>query len=198
MSELHFPGNCLRGSRPILSFDRTFTTAPHLLLIKELLTHTFGVPQGARKTKPFIDHVMGFTIADNKIWIRCFQITETPISKSDKDPTTDENQPPEAKKEKKEKPKPGDTKISLVEIGPRFVLTPIVVQEGSFGGPIIYENKEFVSPNQVRSELRLAKAGRYTRRAEEGEGRKEKKGDLGLRTGMAREKGELDEQVLFA
>ncbi|KAK3170068.1 Ribosome biogenesis protein brx1 [Lepraria neglecta] len=79
MSELHFPGNCFKGSRPILSFDSTFTSAPHLLVIKELLAHTFGVPQGARKTKPFVDHVMGFTIADGKIWIRCFQISETVV-----------------------------------------------------------------------------------------------------------------------
>lgn len=83
MSELHFPGNCLKGSRPILSFDSTFTSAPHLLVIKELLIHTFGVPQGARKTKPFVDHVMGFTIADGKIWVRCFQISETAVSKSE-------------------------------------------------------------------------------------------------------------------
>jgi len=201
MSELHFPGNCLRGSRPILSFDSTFTTAPHLLLIKELLTHTFGVPKGARKTKPFIDHVMGFTLADGKIWIRCFQIAETAVSKSDKTPstttTTDENDLPEKVTQGK-KVVPGETKISLVEIGPRFVLTPIVILEGSFGGPVIYENKEFVSPNQIRSELRMGKAGRYMRRAEQGDERKGKKGELGLRTGKGKPRGELDEAVLFA
>lgn len=48
------------------------------------------------------------------------------------------------------------------------MLTPIVIQESSFGGPIIYENKEFVSPNQVRSEIRISKAGRYNARAEQG------------------------------
>jgi len=198
MSELHFPGNCLRGSRPILSFDSTFTTAPHLLLIKELLTHTFGVPKGARKTKPFIDHVMGFTLADGKIWIRCFQIAETAVSKSDKTATTtDENEPP-GKVALGKKVAPGETKISLVEIGPRFVLTPIVTLEGSFGGPVIYENKEFVSPNQIRSELRMGKAGRYLRRAEQGEERNGKKGELGLRTGKGKPRGELDEAVLFA
>jgi ribosome biogenesis protein BRX1 len=201
MSELHFPGNCLRGSRPILSFDSIFTTAPHLLLIKELLTHTFGVPKGARKTKPFIDHVMGFTLADGKIWIRCFQIAETAVSKSDKTPSTttatDENDLPEKVTQGK-KVVPGETKISLVEIGPRFVLTPIVILEGSFGGPVIYENKEFVSPNQIRSELRMGKAGRYMRRAEQGDERKGKKGELGLRTGKGKPRGELDEAVLFA
>ena len=196
MSELHFPGNCLKGSRPILSFDSTFTSAPHLFIIKELLTHIFGVPQGARKTKPFVDHVMGFTVADGKVWIRCFQISETAVSKSDAGKESEKEGPVTTSKLGK---KPGDTKISLVEIGPRFVLTPIVILESSFGGPVIYENKEFVSPNQVRSELRLGKAGRYNRRSEQGLERRSKKGDLGLRTGVGdKEVDELDEHVLFA
>ena len=94
--------------------------------------------------------------------------------------------------------KPGDTKISLVEIGPRFVLTPIVILESSFGGPVIYENKEFISPNQIRSELRMGKAGRYNRRSEQGAESRSKKGDLGLRTGVGgKEVDELDERVLF-
>lgn len=193
-SELHFPGNCLRGSRPILSFDATFNTSPHLILIKELLTHIFGVPKGARKTKPFVDHVMGFTLADGKIWIRCFEIRETAVSKSDArtHPAEDMEKQMVAVGEK------GETKINLVEIGPRFLLTPIVILESSFGGPVIYENKEFVSPNQIRSELRLSKAGRYNQRAEQQIERKAKKGDLGLRTGTERPNGELEDRVLFA
>ncbi|KAL9034044.1 MAG: hypothetical protein Q9214_007227, partial [Letrouitia sp. 1 TL-2023] len=167
-SELHFPGNCLRGSRPILSFDATFDTAPHLTLIKELLTHIFGVPKGDRRSKPFIDHVMGFTVADGKVWVRCFEIRETAVPKSEarsqRDNESHDNN--EAKvvtiagDKGKDKGATTTTKISLVEIGPRFVLTPVMVQESSFGGPIIYENKEYVSPNQVRADLRLAKAGR--------------------------------------
>lgn len=196
MSELHFPGNCLKGSRPILSFDATFSSQPHLLVIKELLTHIFSVPQGARKTKPFVDHVMGFTIADGKIWIRCFQISETAISKTD---VAKENGVDGAAVATKVSKKPGDTKISLVEIGPRFVLTPIVILESSFGGPVLYENKEFVSPNQIRSELRLSKAGRYNQRSEQALENRNKRGEMGLRTGVGeREKDELDESVLFA
>lgn len=38
MSELSMSGNCLKGSRPILSFDSKFNTQPHLRIIKELLT----------------------------------------------------------------------------------------------------------------------------------------------------------------
>lgn len=196
MGELHFPGNCLQGSRPILSFDATFSSQPHLLVIKELLTHIFGVPQGARKTKPFIDHVMGFTIADGKIWMRCFQISETAVSKTD---ASKENGVDSAVVTSKVNKKHGDTKISLVEIGPRFVLTPIVILESSFGGPVIYENKEFVSPNQIRSELRLSKAGRYNSRSEQTLENSNKRGNMGLRTGVGeREKDELDDSVLFA
>lgn len=139
---------------------------------------------------------MGFTIADGKIWIRCFQINETAISKAD---ALKDNGADGAVVSSKVSKKPGDTKISLVEIGPRFVLTPIVILESSFGGPVIYENKEFVSPNQIRSELRLSKAGRYNRRSEQGLESRNKRGDLGLRTGVGeREKDELDERVLFA
>lgn len=193
-SELHFPGNCLRGSRPVLSFDSTFTSSPHLILIEELLTHIFGVPKGARKTKPFVDHVMGFTIADGKIWIRCFEIRETSISKSELRTQSTED----TEKEVRAAGEKGDTKISLIEIGPRFILTPIVILESSFGGPVIYENKEFVSPNQIRSELRSSRAGRYNARSEQRIERKAKKGDLGLRTGKERPPGELDDRVLFA
>lgn len=196
MSELHFPGNCLKGSRPVLSFDATFSSQPHLLLIKELLTYIFGVPQGARKTKPFVDHVMGFTVADGKIWIRCFQISETAVSKSD---VAKENGVNGTAVTSKASKKPRDTKISLVEIGPRFVLTPIVILESSFGGPVIYENKEFVSPNQIRSDLRLSKAGKYNRRSQQALENRNKRGEMGLRTGVGDiEKDELDESVLFA
>ena len=196
MDELHFPGNALKGSRPLLSFDAQFDSAPYLLVIKELLTHTFGVPQGARKIKPFVDHVMGFTIADGKIWIRCFQISESAVSKGEQSTEGSTNGTSTSSKAVK---KSGDTKISLVEIGPRFVLTPIVILESSFGGPVIYENKEFVSPNQIRSDLRLSKAGRYNKRTEQGLESRSKKGELGLRTGVGkREVNELDEHVLFA
>jgi len=193
MEELHFTGNCLKGSRPILSFDASFDKEPHLRVIKELFLHIFGVPKGTRKAKPFVDHVMGFTLADGKIWIRNYQINETEPSKATPSEAADAAPKKKSGKEK-------ETEVSLVEIGPRFVLTPIVIQEGSFGGPIIYENKEFVSPNQVRSEIRLKKAGRYNARAEQGVERLAKKGELGLRTsgGRKMKRDELDTAELFA
>ncbi|KAH8820593.1 Brix domain-containing protein [Xylogone sp. PMI_703] len=202
MEELHFTGNCLKGSRPILSFDASFDKEPHLRLIKELFLRTFGVPKGARKSKPFIDHVMGFTLADGKIWVRNYQINETEVPKAKPSEDGEAEATEKSKEKSKFKKSSGDKEldISLVEIGPRFVLTPIIIQEGSFGGPIIYENREFVSPNQVRSEIRLKKAGRYNQRAEQGLSRLAKRGELGLRTegGKKAEKDPLDTSELFA
>jgi len=196
MEELNFIGNCLKGSRPILSFDAAFEKQAHLRLLKELLTQTFGVPKTSRKVKPFIDHVMGFTVADGKIWVRVFQINESePGKKKTADAEEmDVDAPPKKKGGRSE------LDISLVEIGPRFVLTPIVIQESSFGGPIIYENKEFVSPNQIRSDLKKAKAGRFNTRTDAQRDRKAKHDDLGLTShgGRKPEKDPLSDQVLFA
>ncbi len=199
MEELHFTGNCLKGSRPILSFDANFDAEPHLRVIKELFLHIFGVPKGARKAKPFVDHVMGFTLADGKIWIRNYQINESEPSKVVPSESADPSSKPE-KKSKHSGSKAEATEISLVEIGPRFVLTPIIIQEGSFGGPILYENKEFVSPNQVRSEIRIQKAGRYNARTDQGVDRLVKKGELGLTSegGKRMPVDELDTKELFA
>jgi len=196
MEELHFTGNCLKGSRPILSFDASFDAHAHLRVMKDLLTQIFGVPPGAKKSKPFVDHVMGFTVADGKIWVRVYQVGETEAGKkalgADDEMEVDEE-------EQSAKSRKGDSKLSLVEIGPRFVLTPIVIQESSFGGPIIYENKEFVSPNQIRRELRMAKAGRYNRRTDAGVDRVSRKGGLGLTTegGVRQAKDELANSELF-
>lgn len=94
---------------------------PRIALCRLMLTNrtlqTFSVPKTSRKLKPFIDHILTFSLLDNKIWFRNFQIVE-------KDPL---------------KPS-GPPQTSLVEIGPRFVLTPIRIFEGSFGGPTVFEN----------------------------------------------------------
>lgn len=91
MDELKMTGNCLRGSRGILSFDSAFDGDEHWKLMKEVFTHAsvpcqqnsdqiltitqiFGVPPGARRAKPFIDHILTFSVVDNKIWFRNFQV----------------------------------------------------------------------------------------------------------------------------
>lgn len=195
MEELHFTGNCLKGSRPILSFDAAFEERPHLKVIKKMFLDTFGVPQGARKSKPFIDHVMGFSVADGKIWVRNYQISEEEGSLVK---TGDEVG--DGKKSKGAAAKPGaNTEIKLIEIGPRFVLTPIVIQNGSFGGEIIFANREFVSPNQIRSDLRKAKASRHNARAEQTVERLSRKGELGLRStsGSKPFENELNHKSVF-
>ena len=40
---------------------------------------------------------------------------------------------------------------SLVEIGPRFVLNLVRIFKGSIGGQTLYENSNYVSPNEVRT-----------------------------------------------
>ncbi|GME95062.1 hypothetical protein B5S32_g5685 [[Candida] boidinii] len=157
LDELNFTGNCLKGSRPILSFDNTFDELPHFKLIKELFIHQFGVPPQARKSKPFIDHVMTFSIVDNKIWIRNYQINETTDLKENEELVKTPNELND---------------LTLVEIGPRFVLTIITILEGSFGGPKIYENKEYVSPNVVRAQLKQKASEQAKKRQDEAHDRK--------------------------
>lgn len=74
MSELKLTGNCLKGARPLLSFDNQFSKIPHLMLLRELLTQTFGVPNHHPKSQPFVDRIYTFTFLDNRIWFRNYQI----------------------------------------------------------------------------------------------------------------------------
>ncbi|MCJ8741221.1 hypothetical protein PDJAM_G00068190 [Pangasius djambal] len=123
LAELKMTGNCLKGSRPLLSFDPKFDKEPHYALLKELFIQTFSTPQYHPRSQPFVDHVFTFTVADNRIWFRNYQIIEEDAS--------------------------------LVEIGPRFVLNLIKIFQGSFGGPTLYENPHFQSPNAYRRMVRL-------------------------------------------
>ncbi|KAI9228268.1 MAG: Brix domain-containing protein [Piptocephalis tieghemiana] len=140
MDELKMTGNCLKGSRPILSFDAHFGHSSHFRLLREMLTQIFGVPKGARKSKPFIDRVCSFTLADGRIWVRNFQIVE-------KDPTD-----------------PGSQEPSLVEVGPRFVLQPIRIFAGSFRGSVLWENPDYIAPNQIRAAALAGKANKYVKK----------------------------------
>lgn len=129
MGEMKLTGNCLRGSRPILSFDQNFTKHPHLAVIKELLTQIFGVPNHHPKSQPFVDRVVSFTYLDNRIWYRHFQI----LSEDG----------------------------GLAEVGPRFVMNPIKIFEGSFTGDPIWENPNYQSPAKHRQLLRKAAKDKY-------------------------------------
>ncbi|XP_053304108.1 ribosome biogenesis protein BRX1 homolog [Spea bombifrons] len=128
LAELKMTGNCLKGSRPVLSFDPVFDQNAHYSLLKELFIQIFGTPRYHPKSQPFVDHVFSFSIADNRIWFRNYQIVEEDAS--------------------------------LVEIGPRFVLNLIKIFQGSFGGPTLYENPHYQSPNMHRRIIRLATAAK--------------------------------------
>ncbi|XP_066925826.1 ribosome biogenesis protein BRX1 homolog [Clytia hemisphaerica] len=130
MDELKLAGNCLKGSRPILSFDKSFDKSVHYQLLKEMFTQIYATPNKHPKSKPFIDRIMTFSVNDNRIWIRNFQI----VNHED---------------------------MSLTEIGPRFVLNLIRIFDGSFGGPTIFENPKYTSPNEHRRNLRKAASFRY-------------------------------------
>lgn len=198
MEELAFSGNCLKGSRPILSFDKTFDTEPHLQVIKQLFLQIMGVPPLQKRSKPFIDHVLSFSVADGRIFLRVYQVQETEPTK--KDSAEGEEAAEESKKRKsKQADKGKELDISLLEIGPRCVLQPIIIQEGSFGGALLYENKHFVSPNQVRADLRRKGAAKGNSRAEQNISRKSKMGNLGLQTdGDQKPVDQLDSRELFA
>merc|ERR1719494_1223505 len=74
MDELKLTGNCLKGSRPILSFDKKFDESLHATILKKMFTEIFGTPYQHPKSKPFVDRVMTFTILENRIWVRNYQI----------------------------------------------------------------------------------------------------------------------------
>lgn len=189
-----FAGNCLKGGRGVVVFDKTFDEAAVVRsgneyrgLIREMLRSVFSVPRrGVRGMKPFIDRIIGVFGVDGKIWIRVFEIRESEgggvgSTKAAGDEVEQDNA--EIPKHKPKRVGKGSAPdITLVEIGPRFVLTPIVILEGSFGGPVIYENKEFVSPNQVRREIRLRKASRFATRQVGVTDRTIKRSGLGLTT----------------
>ena len=61
---------------------------------------------------------------------------------------------------------------SLVEIGPRFVLDPIRIFRGSFGGQTLYANPDFVSPNDIRAMEKKRKGMSYEQRKQSQKQRK--------------------------
>jgi ribosome biogenesis protein BRX1 len=68
---------------------------------------------------------------------------------------------------------------SLVEIGPRFVLNPIRIFRGPFGGQTLFHNPDFVSPNAIRASQRKTRSG-YEERKQSKDMRKVRKEELVL------------------
>jgi ribosome biogenesis protein BRX1 len=116
--ELKMTGNCLKYSRPLLSFDGAFNSAPHLQLMKEMLHQAFNTPKNHPKSKPFIDHVISFNFYDNKVWVRVYQVVN--------------------QHEEKFTEKDDIEKLTLIEIGPRFSLLPIKIFDSTMGGEALW------------------------------------------------------------
>jgi ribosome biogenesis protein BRX1 len=156
MSELKFTGNCLKGSRPLLSFDGGFEESPHNQILRELLSQVvclqgttnvkvFGTPKMHPKSKPFIDHVLTFSLVDGRIWVRNYQIIEEEGNRS------------------------------ALEIGPRFVMNPIKILSGGFSGTCLWENPFWVSPNVVRASQRRKKDNSFAQKVQDSEERHERR-----------------------
>ena len=129
LNEIKLMGNCIKYSRPLLSFDKSFDEEPHLKLLKQMFIQTFGSPRGHPKTKPFYDHVICFFNVNNQIFFRNYQILN----------------------EIKERFTNADVedKINLLEIGPRFSLNLIRIFDGALGGKTLYLNKMYISPGAI-------------------------------------------------
>jgi ribosome biogenesis protein BRX1 len=69
---------------------------------------------------------------------------------------------------------------SLVEIGPRFVLDPIRIFRGPFGGQTLYQNPNYVSPNIERANMKRMKGKVYDDRKEAQQRRKDHKEGIEL------------------
>jgi len=126
LKEIRLTGNCLKYSRPLLSFDQSFDVFPHLKLVKEMLQQTFNTPYQHPKSKPFYDHMLCFYNVNNTIFFRNYQILNELGGKFCNEDDF--------------------SKIKLVEIGPRFSMKIIRIFNGVIGGPTIFSNPFYMSP----------------------------------------------------
>lgn len=141
LEELHLSGNCMKNTRAILTFDPFYSSTAHGQVMKDLLTAIFGVPKNHKKTRPYVDHVIHFAWSDDRVWVRNYQILEGAAAA----------------------PSASDARVSmeglsLEEIGPRFILHPIMVKEGSFTGRTSWRNPHYTPMAQLRASRKLGEA----------------------------------------
>lgn len=129
LDEPKLSGNCLKYSRPILSFDGSFDSLPHMDLIKEIFTHIFNTPKNHPKSKPFYDHIESFFNLNNTIYFRNYQLIN---ELKDRFCTEDDAD-----------------KLQLIEIGPRITLKLIKIFDGVMGGKTLYLNPYYIPPGEI-------------------------------------------------
>lgn len=122
-------GNCLKASRAFLSFDEHFSKIPHLSLQKAMFVDSFNLPKNHPKTQPFFDKTFSFNynMSDDTVNFRNYQINKNG---------------------------PKITDVELIEIGPRFDLQIIKAFDGFMGGKVIYTNKAYSSPKEIKRNIR--------------------------------------------
>lgn len=201
MDELKMTGNCLKGSRGIVSFDKAFDETEWGRLTKEVFTHVSIISylpvssmrgtdvltrysaylrvQGERNLSSTISLLSpSSTTKYGSVTSKCvsavFHIGLILLMLSNLclyHPQILEKDPLQPN---------GPSQTTLVEIGPRFVLTPIRIFEGAFSGATVFANPgtlinyvsllsnrsislfaEFVSPAVVRSAIRREKGEKY-------------------------------------
>ena len=173
--ELRMAGNCLKYSRAMLHFDNEFDVAPHLRIMKSLLTTLFNVPRYHPRSKPFIDHMICCYYLDDRIWIRHYQIVTpppaTPNKKREGIPSTEPDvelredgpTPAQLSAALHHASKSELEQMRLMEIGPRMVLEPLTILNGAFEGSVLYKNTDAQTPTEKRQTRKM----RLRRKADE-------------------------------
>ncbi|KAL3925899.1 MAG: hypothetical protein SGPRY_003543 [Prymnesium sp.] len=129
--------------------EQGFDSSPQHRVLKQLFTEVFAAPKGHPKSKPFHDHVLQFSWTKGAVLVRHYQIV-----------------PPLHDKKKEDD--------SLVEIGPRFTLTPIKIFAGLFGGETIYSNGSYITPNAMRSSRKRKRGEKTVSHVQQKEARRER------------------------
>lgn len=149
-----FHGNCLKASRPILSFDSEFLKNPRNTLIKNMLVDAFNIPKNHPKSQPFFDKVFSFNFNNEAIHFRNYQIAKNSVRNAD---------------------------VEFIEIGPRFQLEIVKIFDDFFGGKVIYYNQDFKElrderemKNKIQKKKTDLKQKKKIRKGKKMEGFKEK------------------------
>ena len=53
---------------------QAFDGKPHLNLLNEMFLNVYATHKRHQKSNPFCDHVIAFSVADGRIWIRNYQV----------------------------------------------------------------------------------------------------------------------------
>lgn len=73
-NELKLIGNCLKHSRPLISFDESFSKSPEMKVFKSLAQDAFNTPKYHPKSQPFHDKIFHFGLFQGQIYFRNYQV----------------------------------------------------------------------------------------------------------------------------